>query len=184
MKFVWGLRVIHAKIVEIKSTLKLIVMWMGNQWSWMEVGALFCLSPQSWGWKQWCLPSAAVQKVIISWKLGEEFKNRCTDFHSVTCVDHRWGILFILVPLSGKIPKAAESSKLCLPSGKQKCSLHMHIGLLDGCKKVIFLKIQSRCWCQHIPEQAHIKRKLRIRCYSKVANEGNLSSDLWVKINE
>lgn len=56
------------------------------------------------------------------------------DFHSVTCIDHRWGILFILVPLSGKLPKAAESSKLCLPSSEQKCSLHMHPRLLDGCK--------------------------------------------------
>lgn len=44
------------------------------------------------------------------------------------------GEVFILVPLSGKLPKAAESNKLCLPWGKQKCSLHMHTGLLDGCK--------------------------------------------------
>lgn len=133
IKFVWGLRISHVKVPEKKSTFQLMVTWMGNQWSWMKGGALFCLSPQSWGWKQWCLPPAAVQKAIILWEL-REFKTRCRDFHSVTCGDHGWGILFILVPLSGKLPKAAESSKLCLPSGKQKCSLHMHTGLLDGCK--------------------------------------------------
>lgn len=47
---------------------------------------------------------------------------RYREFHSVTCTDHRWGILFILLPLCGKLPKVAESSGLHLPSSKQKCT--------------------------------------------------------------
>lgn len=70
--------------------------------------------------------------VVRAWRRIQHQRYR--DFRSVTCADHRWGILFILVPLSGKLPKVAESSRLPLPSSKQKCSLQMHAGLLDACK--------------------------------------------------
>lgn len=59
---------------------------------------------------------------------------RYREFCSVTCANHTWGILFLLVPLSGKLPEVAESKRLRLPSSKQNCSLHMHTGLLDACK--------------------------------------------------
>lgn len=50
-------------------------------------------------------------------------------------------VVFILVPLSRKLSKVAESSRLPSLSSKQKCSLHMHAGLLDAAKLEVFLKI-------------------------------------------
>ena len=70
--------------------------------------------------------------VMRAWRRTQDRRYR--EFRSVTCADHRWGILFILVPLSGKLPKVPESSRLHLPSSKQKCTLHMHAGLLDARK--------------------------------------------------
>lgn len=56
------------------------------------------------------------------------------EFCSVIFADRRWRILFISVPLSGKLPEVAESSRLHLPSIKQKGSLCMHTGQLAACK--------------------------------------------------
>lgn len=50
-------------------------------------------------------------------------------------------VVFILVPLSRKLSKVAQSSRLHLLSSKQKCSLRVCAGLLDAAKLDIFLKI-------------------------------------------